>query len=67
MREWKSFQQPVGRRPRSNRKPRKEEAESDSSVVSVEAMNEVPIADLPTEDEIDATDFESNYYLPTVK
>ena len=59
------IQEPAGRRPRSKRASRKNVPEADSSGVSVDAMNEVPIQALPREDEIDATEFESNYYLPT--
>lgn len=54
---------------KSKRKRKKEVAESERSGVSADSFltTEVSIEDLPTEDEIDAAEFESNYHLPTGK
>ncbi len=48
-------------RSRSHKLPDKEVAKS----VDVPSLKEDPAEDFPTEDEIDATEFESNYYLPS--
>jgi hypothetical protein len=59
----------VGKKSRSSRARKKLVAESERSGVSADSflMTEVSIPDLPTEDEIDAAEFEFNYHLPTGK
>lgn len=48
-------------RPRSHKTPKKDVAQS----VDLPSRKEDAAEDFPTEDEIDATEFESNYYLPS--